>query len=67
MTGGESELSAARLAVRQLEKAAQEWVVRFREERPVHRASTATRNRAESDHQKLAEGVQIAVPGSRVL
>lgn len=62
-----AETSVARLAVRQLEKIAQKWLLRFREERPVYRASTATRDRAEGDHKKLQEACKSPFSVSRVL
>jgi hypothetical protein len=35
--------------------------------RHVHRALAATKHRAQGYHQKLIEGVQTSIPGSRVL
>jgi len=54
-------------AVRQLEEAAQEWLLGFSELRHVHRALAATQHRAQRNDQKLVEVVQRSVSGSRVL
>jgi hypothetical protein len=52
---------------RQREKAAQEWLLRRREQRHIHRTLSATQHSTQGNHQQLMEVMQTGIAGSRLL